>query len=212
LRRAAATANLRAIVSLAASRVYSGGFAALFRKLLFGAAIGHRFMSLPSFRSLSALGFLGCASGLVFALYLQHVRHFEPCAMCIFQRIAMIAVGLIFLVAALHAPRRGGRLAYAGLETLAGLAGAGIAARQVWLQSLPPDQAPACGPTLQYLLHMLPVSKVVTMVLKGDGDCAKIDAQWLGITLPGWTLIAFVAFIAFAWAAAVFARRASRYA
>ncbi|MBL6752450.1 MAG: disulfide bond formation protein B [Nevskia sp.] len=169
-------------------------------------------MSTPSFRGLSALGFLGCAFGLVFALYLQHVRHFEPCAMCIFQRIAMIGVGLAFLAAAVHAPRRGGRLVYAGAETLAGAIGAGIAARQVWLQSLPPDQAPACGPTLQYLLHMLPVTKVVTMVLKGDGNCAKIDAQWLGITLPGWTLIAFIGFILFAWAAALYAPRASRYA
>lgn len=159
------------------------------------------------FRSWSALGFLACAFGLAFALYLQHARNFEPCAMCIFQRIAMIGMGLAFLAAAVHGPRRGGRWAYAGAAAFFGVLGAGVAGRQVWLQSLPPDQAPACGPTLQYLLHMLPVTKVVEMVLKGDGNCAKIDAQWLGIALPAWTLIAFIALIVFALAGPRLARK-----
>ena len=164
-------------------------------------------MTSLSYRSLCALGLFACTFGLTFALYLQHARGFDPCPMCIFQRIAMIAVGLVFLFGMLHGPRRGGRWVYALLAALCALAGAGIAGRQVWLQSLPPDQAPACGPTLQYLLNMLPVSKVISMVLKGDGNCAKIDAQWLGITLPGWTLIAFAGFTLFALAMPLLAKR-----
>jgi disulfide bond formation protein DsbB len=167
-------------------------------------------MSPFSFRTLSALGFLACAGGIAFALYLQYGRGLEPCPMCIFQRIAMIAAGLVFLVAMLHGPQARGRTVYAVLAALAAATGAGIAGRQVWLQSLPADQVPACGPSLDYLLHMLPVTKVITMVLKGDGSCAKIEGVWLGITLPGWTLITFIALFLFALATPILAYRQKR--
>lgn len=160
-----------------------------------------------SFRSLSALGFLGCLAGLAFALYLQHFRNLEPCPMCIFQRVAMLGAGLLFLLGALHAPRRGGRRVYAVATALAALVGAGIAARHVWLQHLPEDQVPACGPTLDYLLGMMPVSEVVETVLRGDGNCAKINAAWLGVSLPAWTLAAFVAMAVYALLMPKLARR-----
>jgi disulfide bond formation protein DsbB len=154
-----------------------------------------------SFRGLFALGFLACAGAMGFALYLQYGKSEIPCPMCIFQRIAMMGGGLFFLLGALHAPRGGGRWLYAALAALCFVAGAGIAGRQVWLQHLPPDEAPACGPTLDYLLHMLPVSKVIETVLKGDGDCAKINSQWLGIALPEWTLFAFIGLVLYTLAA-----------
>jgi len=127
--------------------------------------------------------------------------------MCIFQRVAMLFAGLFFLLGALHAPKRGGRWVYAVLATLGAIAGAGIAGRHVWLQSLPPDQVPACGPTLDYLLGLMPVSEVVTLVLRGDGNCAKINAAWLGISLPGWTLAAFIVMAIYALLSPVLARR-----
>lgn len=160
-----------------------------------------------NFRLLSFLGFLGCAFGLGFAiLYLQKTLGYEPCPFCIFQRIAMAATGLVFLVGALHGPRGGGRWFYAGLATITAAVGIGIAARHVWLQHLPPDQVPACGPTLDYLLEMMPVNEVVMTVLRGDANCAKIDAQWLGVSLPGWTLLAFVGFALYALALPPLAR------
>ena len=158
------------------------------------------------FRAWMAAGFLACVGGMAFALYLEHFRHFEPCPMCIFQRVAMIAAGVAFLAGALHGPRGRGRWAYAGLAALGAGAGAGIAGRHVWLQGLPPDQVPACGPTLDYLMDMLPLTEVVTLILRGDGNCAKIDAAWLGISLPGWTLIAFIGIALLALAAPVLAR------
>lgn len=145
-----------------------------------------------NYRVLSLAGFLGCVFGLAFALYLQHFQGYEPCPMCIFQRVAMAAAGLFFLIGAVHGPRGAGRWVYSVLALVSAGIGAAIAWRHVWLQGLPPDQVPACGPTLDYLLGMLPVMEVVQMVLKGDGNCAKIDAAWLGISLPGWTLIAFI--------------------
>lgn len=146
----------------------------------------------PSFRNLSMVGFLACAGGLLFALFLQHFMHLEPCPMCIFQRIAMAGAGLVFLLAALHNPAQKGQWIYVGLADLCATLGALIAARHVWLQHLPEDQVPACGPTLDYLLDMLPVMEVVQMVLRGDGNCAKVDAAWLGLSLPAWTLVGFL--------------------
>lgn len=160
-----------------------------------------------SFRALSALGFLACAGGMGFALYLQHVQGFEPCPMCIFQRIAMIVSAVFFLLGALHGPGAGGRWLYALLAAAAAGCGAGIAGRQVWLQSLPADQVPACGPTLGYLMKLMPLQKVITYVLKGEGSCAKIDAQWLGIALPEWTLFAFIGLVLLALAMPLLARR-----
>lgn len=161
---------------------------------------------LRHYRWLNLLGFLGCVGGLAFALYLQHFRGYEPCPFCIFQRVAMLATGLVFLAAALHGPRAAGRWGYAIIAAVSASVGAGIAARHVWLQNLPPDQVPACGPTLDYLLDMMPLQDVVMTVLRGDGNCAKIDAQWLGISLPGWTLIAFIALALFALLTPVLAK------
>ena len=164
-------------------------------------------MTRPSFRGLSLLGFLACAGGLAFALFLQHVKNYEPCPMCIFQRIAMLGAGVLFLLGALHGPRGGGRWVYALLAAAAAAAGGINAARQVWLQSLPADQVPSCGPTLDYLLKIMPLQKVVVYMFKGEGSCAKIDAQWLGIALPQWTLLAFIGLVLWALAMPVLTRR-----
>ena len=154
-------------------------------------------MSKLNFRLWAWTGFFACAAGLGFAYYLQY-KGYEPCPMCIFQRLAMAACGLVFLAGALQGPKAWGRNVYSLLGALAALTGAGIAGRQVWIQHLPPDQVMACGPSLDYLLRMLPLSKVIATVLKGDGSCAEVTAQWLGLSLPLWTLIAFLALAGFA--------------
>lgn len=148
--------------------------------------------ALLNYRLMSLGGFLACVIGMAFALYLEHFKGYEPCPMCIFQRVAMIAAGVFFLAGALHGPLGVLRWLWSGLAGLASAVGAGIAGRHVWLQSLPEDLRPACGPTLDYLMDFMPLTEVVSTILKGDGNCAIIDAQWLGISLPGWTLVAFV--------------------
>jgi protein dithiol:quinone oxidoreductase len=167
-------------------------------------------MSPLTFRHLCLLGLLACAGAMAFALYLQHGLGLEPCPLCVFQRVAMIATGIVFLAGAAHGPRGKGRWGYAAFATLAAGAGVGLAGRHVWLQGLPPDQVPACGPTLDYLMGMLPLREVVEVVLKGDGECAKVAGEWLGISLPAWTLIGFVALALLALASPLLARKDSR--
>ncbi len=129
---------------------------------------------------------------MAFAMYLQYVLNLEPCPLCVFQRVAMISLALVWLLAAIHGPKGAGRWVYTVLATAAAGAGVAIAARHVWLQGLPPDQVPACGPSLDYMLDIAPLKEVIATVLKGDGDCAEIKGAFLGLSIPAWTLISFV--------------------
>jgi disulfide bond formation protein DsbB len=128
---------------------------------------------------------------MLVALYMQHGMGLEPCPLCVFQRVALMSFGAIVLFAAIHGAKRWGHHVYSVLALLAGMAGMGVAGRHVWLQHLPPDQVPACGPGLDYWLEALPLQQVITQVFHGSGECAVIDAAWLGISLPGWTLFMF---------------------
>jgi len=155
---------------------------------------------LPRRRIAYLLGFLVCTGLMGYALYLQYVMDLEPCPLCIFQRVAVIAMGLVFLIAAFHNPGRSGAGAYALLQLLIGGAGAAIAARQVWLQSLPKDQVPACGMGLDYMLETLPFSDVLQKVFEGSGECAEKGWEFLHLSIAGWTLVFFVAMIAVSFA------------
>ena len=157
-------------------------------------------MQLPGPRVLNLSGFLACAGMMAYALYAEHALLMEPCPLCVFQRMATIALGLVFLVAAIHNPRGSGRRVYAGLVAVAGLAGVGVAGRHVWLQSLPPDKVPACGPGFDYIVDSFPLSEALRLIFTGSGECATVDWQLLGLSMPAWVLICLAALGAFgAW-------------
>jgi disulfide bond formation protein DsbB len=134
-------------------------------------------------------GFLVCAGLLAFALYLQHFEFQEPCPLCILQRVAFIALMVIFLVAALHGPGRIGGFVYGGLLFLVAGIGAAVAARHVWLQHLPKNQVPECGPGLEYMLQKFPLSRALDKILSGSGECAEAGWSFLGLTIAGWSLV-----------------------
>jgi disulfide bond formation protein DsbB len=135
------------------------------------------------------LGFAACAALLAYAYYAQFVMHLEPCPLCIFQRVGVFALGVVFLIAALHDPAPVGRRVYAVLLALAALATIGIALRHLYIQSLPPDAVPACGASLEFMLKVFSLSEVLVKVLTGSGECAKVTWQFLGLAMPAWVLI-----------------------
>ena len=143
-------------------------------------------------RSLNALCLLTCACGLGYAYYAQFVQGLEPCPLCIFQRLALAAVGLVFLAATIHNPRGWGAKVYGVLIDLTATVGAVIAARHVWLQHLPPEEAPRCGPSLEYMLQTFPLGETLREVLTGSGECAKVDWSLLGLSMPTWNLLLFL--------------------
>ncbi len=133
-----------------------------------------------------------CAALIGFALYQQHRYFMDPCPLCIFQRLGFMWIGAFALLAAIHNPGRAGRWVYSIL-LLAGAAwGGAVAGRHLWLQNLPADQVPACGPGLNYMLDNFPLMEVLSSVLFGDGSCAEVHWRFLGLTMPGWTLVWFL--------------------
>jgi disulfide bond formation protein DsbB len=148
-------------------------------------------------RQANALGFAACAALLGYAYYAQFVMHLEPCPLCIFQRVGIFALGVIFGLAALQDPAASGRRVYAALIGLAALATIGVAVRHLYIQSQPPGSVPACGASLDFMLKVFPLTDVLVKVLTGSGECARITWRFLGLSMPGWVLIA--ALILGAW-------------
>lgn len=147
-----------------------------------------------SFRAQFLTGFALCAALLAYALYVQFGMLMMPCPLCILQRIAFAALGLVFLVGGLHAPKgRLGRAIYGLLAFIPAAAGAGVAARHVWLQSLPPSEVPLCTSMgLDYMIEAVGPMSALAKVLEGSGECAKVDWTFLGVSMPAWTLVWFV--------------------
>ena len=149
-----------------------------------------------SFRAQFLLGFVLCAGLIAFAYHTQYrdVNPLDPCPLCIFQRIAFAALAAVFLLGGLHGPKgSGGRRAYGVLGLIAAAIGIGIAGRHVWLTHLPADQVPSCGPPLNFMMEANPLTDVIRKVLTGSGECAKVDWTFLGLSMPAWSLLCFIA-------------------
>jgi disulfide bond formation protein DsbB len=144
------------------------------------------------------LGFGVCAALLAYAYYAQFVQHLEPCPLCIFQRVGVFCLGLVFLIAAAHDPVGWARRVYAALLGLSALATLGVAARHLYIQHLPEGSVPACGASLDFMLKVFSLSEVLVKVLTGSGECAKVNWEFLGLAMPAWVLIAALALGVFA--------------
>jgi disulfide bond formation protein DsbB len=144
-------------------------------------------------RKYFALGALACALLLSFGYYLQYVKGLEPCPLCLLQRGFFYAVLIVFALGALHGPRGKGRLAYGALAALFAAGGAAAAGRQVWLQHLPADKVPQCGPDLFFMLENFPLSQALQKLVAGTGECAVVDWRFLGLSIAEWSLAWFVA-------------------
>ncbi len=149
-------------------------------------------MTLPSRRAGNFVGFLICAGLMAFALYAEHGLFLMPCPLCVLQRIAVIANGLALLVAALHNPAGASRRVYSGMIAVSAIFGIVVAGRHVWMQHLPPEKVPACGPGLGYMIETLPFSEVLDKVFSGSGECAEVSWSLLGLSMPEWVLVAVI--------------------
>lgn len=141
------------------------------------------------------IGFVKCFALVGLALWIQTRYHLEPCPLCISQRIVFMALGVLFLLAALipNLPRL-----FATLQVLTALGGAGVAIRHWWIQAHRESMVADCGVGFDYMFENFPLKKALTLVFRGTGDCAAIDWTFLGLTIPQLSLIAFVGFAGFA--------------
>jgi disulfide bond formation protein DsbB len=146
------------------------------------------------------------AGGLMgFALFLQYIEHQDPCPLCMVQRVIFVAILTVFALAALHGPKRAGERVYAALISLLSLAGVSVAARHIWIQHLPKDQVPACGPGLDYMLETMPMSNVLKELMHGSGECAEKGWTFLNLGIPEWSLLCYLALGA--WAVLIAVRK-----
>lgn len=152
-------------------------------------------------------GFLACVGLFAFALYLQYYEYQNPCPLCILQRVAFIAMMAVFLVAAVHGPRLIGACVYSGLLVVIAMAGGAVATRHVWLQHLPKDRVPECGPGLEYMLEKFPLTQALEKIFRGSGECAEVGWTFLGLSIAEWSLVWFVLLAALAVYVAMLARR-----
>lgn len=148
-------------------------------------------------RPLFVGAFLVCVALMATALTMQYALRLEPCPLCIIQRVFVIALAGVALAAALHDPAAIGRRVYGALIVVLGVLGMVVAGRHVWLQNLPADQVPECGPGLEYLLDAFPLMEALSLVFRGSGECADVQWVFLGLTIPGWTMVVFAGFTIF---------------
>jgi protein dithiol:quinone oxidoreductase len=146
---------------------------------------------LPSIRRTNLALFIACSLMIMAAAYMEHVLKMIPCSLCITQRAFVVLCGLLGLAAWLHNPAGRGRRGYALAGVLSGILGACFAGRQLWLQSLPADLVPACGPGLSYIFEVFPFMEALKLLLQGDGNCAHVD-KFFGLSLAAWTFMTFI--------------------
>jgi len=152
-------------------------------------------MKSNSIRPAMLVGFLATVAMMATAFFFQYVLYLEPCPLCSVQRAIVIILGIIFLSGFLQGPSGWGKRVYGLLLTLASLAGLVVAGRHTWLQHLPEDQVPECGPGLDFWMDNLPAVDVIQKVFQGSGECAEIAWTFLGLSIPEWSLIAFTIFL-----------------
>ena len=140
-----------------------------------------------------SLAALACALLLGFGFYLQYAKGLEPCPLCLVQRAFFMAVMAVCVIAAIHRPRRLGAAVYGIVAALLALGGAAMAGRQVWLQHLPADKVPQCGPDLFFMMENFPLSRTLKTLFSGTGECAVVDWTFLGLSIAEWSLVCFAA-------------------
>ena len=159
-------------------------------------------------RSAFGAGALACALLLGSGYYLQYFAGQEPCPLCLVQRVFYFGMLVTFLAGAIHGPRGWGAAVYAAVAALFAVGGLATAARHVWLQHLPPDQVPQCGPDLYFMLENLPLSRTLEKLFAGSGQCAEVGWTFLGLSIAEWSLAWFAALLVYAlWLAARALRR-----
>lgn len=142
-------------------------------------------------RTFLLIGLASLGSVAFAAIYLQAMLHLLPCPMCVAQRIAFSAIGLVALVAAVHGPRSlPGQRVYAGLMGLLATAGLASAGRQIWLTYFPESFECGISPE-EAFLNSLPIAQWWPAMFAAEGDCAAVKWRFLGLSIPELSAIAF---------------------
>ncbi len=128
---------------------------------------------------------------LVYAFYAEYVEKLEPCPLCLMQRFCAFALGFLCLVGlSLRTLHRARILAW--VQIIIACAGIYFASRQLWLQSLPSEQAQMCMPGLNALVRYFSMEAILKAFFWGSHECSEVTGRWLGLSMAAWSAIYFV--------------------
>ena len=131
---------------------------------------------------------LGAGGILCIGLLVEFALGLAPCPLCMMQRIWFALTGIVAWIGLSHNPRWG---IYPLVSALCAIVGGGFAIRQLWLQSLPADQVPSCGPNLSYMIDAFPLGDLLAAMTSGTGDCAVVHDVIPLMSIAGWSLLGF---------------------
>lgn len=154
-------------------------------------------MQQNSIRSHFMLGLLACVFMLCISYYFQYFMHLDPCPLCLAQRFTVILFSCVFIIGFIHNPISYGRRIYGLILTCLSVLALLISGRHIWLQHLPKDKIPECGPGLEHWLNTLPPNEVIQKLMKGSGECAEVSWTLAGLSIPEWSFILFTLFLIF---------------
>jgi disulfide bond formation protein DsbB len=149
-------------------------------------------MSKRTYRRLQGLLLLVTLLVLGSAFYLQYMKGLLPCPLCVMQRFFAFLFAMVCIMGlSLSTHRRASIVTL--LQMVFSAAGLFFAARQLWLQSLPINELPACLPGLDILMRYFPWQDVAHALLWGTSDCGEVNWQFLGLSMPAWAALYFLA-------------------
>ncbi|MCF6288424.1 MAG: disulfide bond formation protein B [Proteobacteria bacterium] len=151
--------------------------------------------NVKSLRLYSFLPFIATVLMIAYAYYEQYVNYLNPCPLCLIQRFIIVAIGILYFFTFILPPQKIFRTIMAIVISLVALCGVAVSSRHIWLQNLPADEVPACGPGLSYMFDNFPIGTFLSDLFTGSGECAEISWRFLGLTMPMWTLLCFVGFL-----------------
>ncbi len=152
-------------------------------------------MNLPSYRNINlAQVFVSVLLMAIAVGYFEKILNLEPCYLCMTQRAFIVAIGIICTLAVVHNPGKLGQRIYASLSISMVIIGSYFSGKQLLLQSLPDSEVPSCGIPVDYLFENFSLTEAITMLLQGDGNCAEVQWQLMGLSMPSWVMISFAGF------------------
>ena len=142
------------------------------------------------------VGLIACSALMAIAYFYFQLRlGLDPCPLCMFQRACLVAVGVICLLGILIKPRKLGSKMLALGATVFSSLGLAIAGRQVWLQHLPADLVPECGPDLAFMMEVFPLMEMIETVFQGSGECAEVQWSFMYLSMPEWMVLVFAVMV-----------------
>lgn len=158
-----------------------------------------KWQTLSRYQQVMCLVFIVGVVGSASSFFGQYVLKLNPCVMCIQQRVAMMLMTLMTaIMLLLPLKKMWARTCSALCVSLFAGFGAYIAAKQLHLQSLPLMEQPSCGAPWTFRLRGAPLFDWYEPIIRGTGVCGEIH-RILGISLPMWSLLFFVAVLMMLW-------------